>query len=380
MKFHALSDASNGTSVFFDLANVIAMQPSGSTISLIRSPADTTVILTGYPVWPGDANNDGVVNQADVLPMGLHWNRTGPIRPDHSNAWTAQVCQTWAPQNATYADANGDGTVNQADILPIGSNWGKMRSTASLHADSQPGLNSTSKAYIMRTAISTSSQDGSESVVNLFIGDEANPIRGLYGLSFVMDVKSSTGDLEILEVTPGECWGGDILTYSRIDQETSTVHCGMTRKPGQEELVATGPVARIMIRSFHPIEQSAFTIRDITANDSEGNPIHILTEDALSSVDDARGSEVPSEFALYQNRPNPFNPSTIIRYALPRASILTLKVYDGLGREVTTLVEGSRSAGEHEVRFDAKGLTSGLYYCRLQAGRVVLTRKLLLLK
>jgi len=76
-------------------------------------------------VWPGDNNNDGVVNQADVLPLGLYWNKTGPARANASTAWAPQLAAPWTPENATYADANGDGVVNQADILPIGLNWGR---------------------------------------------------------------------------------------------------------------------------------------------------------------------------------------------------------------------------------------------------------------
>ncbi len=81
--------------------------------------------LPGLTVWPGDTNNNGVVNQADVLPLGLYWNKTGPARANRSTQWQGQAAAPWNPANATYADANGDGVVNQADILPIGLNWGK---------------------------------------------------------------------------------------------------------------------------------------------------------------------------------------------------------------------------------------------------------------
>ncbi len=87
-----------------------------------------------------------------------------------------------------------------------------------------------------------------------------------------------------------------------------------------------------------------------------------------------------TQFELSQNYPNPFNPSTVIGYQLSAKSSVTLKVYDVLGRLVKTLVDANESMGNHEVTFNAGSLPSGVYFCRLQAGRYSKTRKLLLLK
>jgi hypothetical protein len=76
---------------------------------------------------------------------------------------------------------------------------------------------------------------------------------------------------------------------------------------------------------------------------------------------------LPSTFSLSQNYPNPFNPSTVINYQLPAVSLVTLKVFDMLGREVATLVNGERGAGTHSTVWDASGYPSGVYVYRLQA-------------
>jgi hypothetical protein len=91
-------------------------------------------------------------------------------------------------------------------------------------------------------------------------------------------------------------------------------------------------------------------------------------------------SESPREFLLSQNYPNPFNPSTTIRFELPKASQVTLTVYDVLGREVSVLVNERRDAGDYEVKFDGSNLASGVYFYRLQAGSYVNAKKLLLLR
>ncbi len=89
---------------------------------------------------------------------------------------------------------------------------------------------------------------------------------------------------------------------------------------------------------------------------------------------------VPQEFSLSQNFPNPFNPSTVISYQLPASTLVTLKVYDELGRLVRTLVEDRQTAGTHSVTFNASNLSSGIYFYRLTAGSFVQTKKLMLLK
>ena len=100
--------------------------------------------------------------------------------------------------------------------------------------------------------------------------------------------------------------------------------------------------------------------------------------------------EIPllSEFKLEQNYPNPFNPSTKIRFVIAsviaseakQSQLVSLKVYDVLGNEITTLVNEELSPGEYEVEFDAKQLTSGIYFYTLKAGSFVQTKKMILLK
>jgi len=88
----------------------------------------------------------------------------------------------------------------------------------------------------------------------------------------------------------------------------------------------------------------------------------------------------PTEFSLAQNYPNPFNPITAISYQLPMNSFVTLKVYDVLGNEVATLVNEEKSAGVHEVEFNATELGSGVYFYTLKADEFLSTKKMILLR
>ncbi|HDQ45177.1 MAG TPA: T9SS type A sorting domain-containing protein, partial [bacterium] len=89
---------------------------------------------------------------------------------------------------------------------------------------------------------------------------------------------------------------------------------------------------------------------------------------------------VPTEFALHQNAPNPFNPVTTIRYDVPKQTLVTLKIYDAMGREVADLVHGDHDAGAFQVVWNAQAFASGVYYCRITAGDFVSVRKLVLMK
>jgi len=101
-----------------------------------------------------------------------------------------------------------------------------------------------------------------------------------------------------------------------------------------------------------------------------------LVTTAVEEISNAK----PSEFQLNQNYPNPFNPTTTIAFTLPQAGNVTLKVYNSLGQEVATLMDGFKAAQSYQVNFDASSLTSGIYYYSLQTENMNQTRKMLLIK
>ena len=89
---------------------------------------------------------------------------------------------------------------------------------------------------------------------------------------------------------------------------------------------------------------------------------------------------LPADYELAQNFPNPFNPITTIRYQIPEPAFVTVKVYDVLGNEIRTLVNEEKIAGSYEAEFDGSGLTSGIYYYKITVGDFSQTKKMILLK
>ncbi len=133
----------------------------------------------------------------------------------------------------------------------------------------------------------------------------------------------------------------------------------------------------------HEVQVIAIDTTQIVRNDSFNYLMSSITwhidVEKISGIQNNK-NELPKVFHLNQNFPNPFNPTTKIDYQIPELSFVTLKVYDVLGNEITTLVNEEKSIGIYEVEFDATELPSGIYFYKLQAGDFVETKKMVLMK
>ncbi|MGA9120906.1 MAG: FG-GAP-like repeat-containing protein [Bacteroidota bacterium] len=118
-------------------------------------------------------------------------------------------------------------------------------------------------------------------------------------------------------------------------------------------------------------------------NDASANAKEVPGEGSLPDKDTTPPPSklrIPTTFTAEQNYPNPFNPATTIRFGLPYQSRVTLIVYNMLGQQVAELVNGDQDAGYHEVRFDGRNLSSGVYFYRIQAGDFTQTKRLMLVR
>ena len=139
-------------------------------------------------------------------------------------------------------------------------------------------------------------------------------------------------------------------------------------------------------------EAATYSLSSIFAKNSAGStiitydwmPTNAASSDnmpiVVSVAQENQSGSVPGEYVLYQNYPNPFNPSTTISYDLPRSGMVSLKVYDLLGREVATLTNGMKNAGSYHEVFDGSRLASGIYFARLKTDAMSSTIKLIMMK
>ncbi len=180
--------------------------------------------------------------------------------------------------------------------------------------------------------------------------------------------------------------------YVRNNGSSFTVHGAMMTlrcsdpwvkyiNPAGVNLVDISPGARSASSSFTVVYDSTFRGKfNLKAEISVDGWTYWTDSTRLTVTGLEEEHLLPTAYALRQNYPNPFNPSTTIRFELPRASMVRLSVYDILGREVAVLVNEKKGPGRYEVMFHAEGLSSGVYFYRLEAGSFVETKKLLLLR
>ena len=136
--------------------------------------------------------------------------------------------------------------------------------------------------------------------------------------------------------------------------------------------------------TFKPVSAGTFldTVKIYHTMEGIVSPITIVvTGKATGGTSEIQQDDmVQPRFQLHQNYPNPFNPSTIIPFDIPSSSFVTLTIIDMLGRNVATLVSEVLPAGNHSVRWNAAGMANGVYFYRLNAGTLMVTRRLMVLK
>ncbi|MEA2063413.1 MAG: FlgD immunoglobulin-like domain containing protein [Gemmatimonadota bacterium] len=365
------------TLVTFSLSNVVSVDSVGVDMSL-ESSAIATVSPSYKWVWPGDADNDGYVDQADILPIGVYWHDSGYERCNASRWWFAQACFKWETPAATYADCDGNGFIDQADVLPIGINWHKSSGLLLASAGSSK-ISPAARMY--SDALKLDIKPAGEGLYVLNIQLDSKHLSVFKGLSFAV---TSVEGAEIVSVEQGEAWSGEALYLCH--QENGVWGVGITETPNSSPGAAAGlRLVKILFRAgAADIDVSSMiNLSDLKISLSSGE---IVSLGSLSG-DQVSQPSLPRAFALEQNTPNPFNPSTTIEFSVPEGRMIqvSLDVYDLRGRLVRSLVADTREPGTYNVHWDGtdksgRRVASGVYFYRIKAGTFVQTRKMIILK
>ena len=185
------------------------------------------------------------------------------------------------------------------------------------------------------------------------------------------------------------------LKIANIDNENRTVVIGLLpqftpeAKPNLE--IGSGVIAKLVFE-VNDDYVTDITIEEVVLEEpyhrltfvSHGDDGSIVTSSpdiGSTTVALANGADgLPESYALNQNYPNPFNPSTQISYSLPNAGDVSISVFNVLGQEVMTLVDGHMEAGVHQVQFDGSAMASGMYFYRINTENFSETKKMVMLK
>jgi hypothetical protein len=210
----------------------------------------------------------------------------------------------------------------------------------------------------------------------------ANTVNPLGGLTAIrIDFDDAPVPVELTSFTAQTIDNNVVLNWSTAT-EINNSGFDVERKSGNSEFSKIGFVsghgttANISSYTFtdNNIDATSYTYR-LKQIDFDGSSTYYN-----EIVVNADGILTPTQFSLGQNYPNPFNPSTKIEFSVPFQTQVTLKVYDVHGSEVRTLVNEVKSAGNHQIQFNASDLASGIYFYKMTAGGFVSSKKLILIK
>lgn len=290
----------------------------------------------------GDANYDGKVNVGDAVFIVNYVFRGGP----------PPVC-------LSMADPNGDCAINIGDAVYLVNfifrqGLAPICGCVTVPAACCQNNGAPEMAYKPASAVVSTIYDGDATKLIIQASDD------IYGLQF--EVKGVNGAEIVNQVDQTQLyhqWTNGSATIGIMDIN------GIGRIPAGETAVLT-------------IAGEANVLSALGA-DIHGRTFDITIGEA------AKTEALPSQFALHQNRPNPFNPTTEIAFTLPKAAEVTLEVYNITGQKIATLVNGHLAAGYHTTIWNGKddsgrGVSSGIYLYRIKADEYTETRKMVLLK
>ncbi len=366
VKFRVSGNVSGSQKVRFSLSNVKANNSNGGSI-ILTPLGSTSEIGSGMVVWPGDTNNDGIVNQSDILPLGLYWGATGSSRNNASLKWEAQSANPWSNSKATYADATGDGVVNQAEISAIGLNCNKQHSGSfSKPSTSQADLSINGQLQLVSSANAYR--------IKLLKGNE---LEDVIGLSFTLRYKTNIKDVSF---NSGKYFGENVIKY--YNKVNNVAGYSIVQKANCKNLIDENEfIAELHFAFNNDAEMGCISIENVEAMDKTGKIFELqgFTADVINT---SLSKNRMSEYNLSQNYPNPFNPTTTISYTVPTnvSGKVTLKVYDVLGNEIATLVDEQKQSGIYEVLFDGSNFSSGIYFYKITINEFSDMKKLILIK
>jgi len=370
LKFTSNPYTKDSTVVSFSIHSVAGVDSNSNPINL--SSDSLSVTIRGLLVWPGDTNNDGIVNNIDILPIGLCNSDSGATRRDATSNWVGQFCTRWIPEAATYADANGNGIVTRDDVSVIYSNWFKKHNL--VIPRSKVFQESICKG-LLRPVVRENDDD------RLVLDLEIEDIQDMGGIAFELHYPSNW--INIISVTPGSFFGNESVSLVKIEPQSGVVAVGLTKLKQNTKGQGSNCVATLVMEL--PVSDNR-TIKlkfsRVTFLTTRGEWFTIYTEPWIF---EGTINSIPTKFVLHQNYPNPFNPATTLRYEIPVSSHVEVTVYDLLGSAVVTLINEAHEAGFYEIIWDGKNqlgelVSSGIYYFRIKAGEFLRVRKGLLLK
>jgi hypothetical protein len=375
------------------------LYPGAASVAYFYSGgyAIATTLANGAGYWLQYSSSSpvsitGTAFMAETLQVLQNWNMIGP--PSYPILRTGVVGVGTSILSHFFGYQSGFGYVLSDTLYPGNAYWVQVSANGTLILPSG-GLSQTS----IRPSVVSQAGENHSAVKSLLLSSEQQEevksfnvisfrdASGSQRLVFYSDAKSSI-DLKSYTLPPV---APDNLMDVRFASQRIVEIAGQATPVSTFPMHLSGGAYPITVTWDGKAQKSndALVLIDAAGGKHEyalSTPGHVTINDPESvtgmrlRLDGSSTKAIPKEFALYQNYPNPFNPSTTIRYDVPKFSRVILRVYNILGEEVSTLVNEDQDAGTYEVRLNADRFSSGIYFYRFEAGSVVFTKKLVLMK
>ena len=343
-----------------------------------------SVQLNGQELWPGDVNNNGIVNNIDVLYTGIAWGKTGPTRDNADITWTAQnVTTPWADNffngvNYAYADTNGDGIINQFDIInAIKDNYGLTHGTINQDVFSN-GVGGVDPALELVNTTGIVGLGGTIDI-DLNLGDLNIPANDFYGIAFSIEYDDSIIEEIDFNEDPTS-WmvalGDDIHELTLKNTLTGNYDVAITRK---DQLPVSG---------FGKFGSLSIVIEDIVVGLISDTTIEISIKDLVMITPDMDEVPIVSDSITFtiENttslaninkshvsiQPNPINDFFVVQSGV--TTIKSISLYNLLGEQVSLL----QGIEDTHYTYPTTQLPSGIYIVMVQTNYGMESKKIVI--
>ncbi len=319
-----------------------------------------------FPVWPGDTDNDAVVNNNDLLPIGLYYSQLGIPRASISNLWQADSSASWGTTQANgfdikHVDCNGDSIINSNDTLAVNLNFSSFHAYSENHS----GVKTINPDLYFVTASSTYNA-GDIVDVEVWTGTAALPVSNLYGLAFNIGYDASLVQPATESLTYPTSWlgtiGTDAISIARNAAVANTEYGGITRIV-HTDISGYGKIADFKFQANSSISSPSvmhLSVSGYKANDAMGAPVAFnLLNDSITIYPlgtSIANSNSASEITI---SPNPFTSQTTILFAQEQKQT-TIKIMDVLGKEMRTMMFSGK-----QLLLEKEEMQNGIYFIQI---------------
>ncbi len=342
-----------------------------------------TITVDSSCVWPGDANADKVVDNKDILAIGLAYADTGTARIDTSTLWKAHLVKNWSNnfssgQNYKHADSDGSGIVSYNDTLAVTRNYTKT------HAKKQQINRGKSGDPVLKIDIQNDSlKAGDTLVAYIQLGENALPAKDVYGIAFSIDYNRDLFSAPVVDFS-GSWFGNNILSYSNT---TNGLDIALTRTD-KKNITGSGRIATVKMIVQKDVQARQEIKLEITDNlliSANEKVIEVFAiDDSVQTYKEPNSiynsaKKEPLEVKVY---PNPFNTQTIVEYTLPAAGNVNIWLMDMNGKTYHITNTNMQPAGKHQLLLDAEAMKmkAGIYVIRIEAGGTTAYKRIVKLK